>query len=367
MSWPQQVPESDAEVLRRVSDLVQDRLPAGWSLRVQPEPRLVGPRRPDALVQLRAPTGEAITFLVEVKRVVPPRELPHLLQQLRAQAQASGERDAVPMVVARYLPSSTRDWLVQENVAYADATGNIRILAGRPALFLRDSGAESDPWRGPGRPRGSLLGEPPARVVRALADFNPPLSVPRLVALSGASTGATYRVVQYLEEEALIRRTPRGPIEEVRWRELLERWARDYGFRKSNRVSSYLQPRGIPALIDGLAQIKDVRYAVTGSLAAQNWAPYAPASAAMIYAEDPHLLATRLRLRDVGAEGVGANVMIAMAAYDVVFDRTERRHSLTVVGPSQAVVDLMTGPGRNPAEAEALLDWMEAHVRQWRR
>lgn len=34
---------------------------------------------------------------------------------------------------------------------------------------------------------------------------------------------------------------------------------------------------------------------------------------------------------------------------------------------SQVAVDLLTGPGRNPGEGVALLDWMEAHESQWRR
>lgn len=34
---------------------------------------------------------------------------------------------------------------------------------------------------------------------------------------------------------------------------------------------------------------------------------------------------------------------------------------------SQFAVDLLTGPGRNPSEATALLDWMADHQAQWRR
>lgn len=34
---------------------------------------------------------------------------------------------------------------------------------------------------------------------------------------------------------------------------------------------------------------------------------------------------------------------------------------------SQVAVDLLTGPGRNPAEGQALLDWMEINERAWRK
>jgi hypothetical protein len=42
----------------------------------------------------------------------------------------------------------------------------------------------------------------------------------------------------------------------------------------------------------------------------------------------------------------------------VVFDRTWKDDSTTSVAPSQAAVDLLTAPGRSPAEGEAILEWM---------
>lgn len=109
------------------------------------------------------------------------------------------------------------------------------------------------------------------------------LTVPELVRRSGASTGATYRVVEFLEREGLIERVPRAPIIGVEWRRLVERWSEDYSFQRSNVVSTYLQPRGIPALLDSLRAADGLRYALTGSLAAQQLAPYAPPRLAMLY------------------------------------------------------------------------------------
>jgi len=268
------------------------------------------------------------------------------------------------LVVARYLPLSAQKWLEDRDVAYADATGNIRISLNRPGLFLRNVGATKDPWRGPGRPRGNLKGPPAARVVRALVDFNPPVTVPELVGRAGASTGATYRVVEFLQQEALIERTPRGPIVNVQWRQLLERWAQDYGLQESNITRNYLQPRGLATLLTDLAGAADLRYAVTGSVAAQNWAPYAPARSAMIYVDDSDKFADRLGLREVQ---VGANVLLATGTYDVVYDRSQNVDGVSFAAPSQTVVDLLTGPGRNPAEAQALLEWMERNPDVWRR
>jgi hypothetical protein len=352
--------EREADVLRKVIEMVEERLPRDWLM----EPNRGSARGADALIKVVSPQGDDVILVVEVKRSVAPRDLWNVVEQLRSYASVAGEAPLIPLLIARYLPPSSQALLTDQDVSYADATGNIRIALDRPALFLRDVGATKDPWRGPGRPRGTLIGEPPARVVRALVDFEPPYSVPQLVALSGASTGATYRVVEFLEDQALIERAPRGPIEIVRWQKILERWAKDYGFLRSNTVRKYLQPRGIPALMGGLAAIGDVRYAVTGSVAAQKWAPYAPPRSAMIYTDDPDRLAAELDLREIDT---GANVLIATTTFDVVLERTGSYEDVTIVAPSQAVVDLMTGPGRNPAEAKALIEWMESNVKQWRR
>jgi len=349
---------------------IRRRLPEGWRLDLSEVP--VDRRRPDAVLSLVPPTGSAVTFIVEVKRSMVRRDLPAVLEQLEGQIAAispahRGAAGPLPFVVSRYLAEPLREWLAERGVAYADATGNLRLALNRPALFLRDVGATKDPWRGPGRPKGNLTGEPVARVVRALVDFAPPYSVPRLVDLAGASTGPTYRVVDFLNEQSLLTRPERGAIEQVRWRELLQRWSQDYGFLRTNAVTGWLAPRGLPTVTKALTDLSAAqpsRYAVTGSLAAQTWAPYAPARAAMIYSDDPPWLADRLDLRPVDS---GANVLLAAPAYDVVYDRASAPNGVQVVAPSQAAVDLMTGPGRNPAEGEALLDWMEANIDAWRR
>ncbi|GAB3961622.1 hypothetical protein GCM10029978_014320 [Actinoallomurus acanthiterrae] len=324
---------------------------------------MIADRRIDAFVELTGPDQTRAVLVVEAKRSVVTRDLSGVLEQVQSHIHHYAGA-AAPLLAARYLPPSARAWLEERGVSYVDATGNLRVVLERPALFLRDVGADRDPWRGPGRPRGTLQGPPAARVVRALVDFAPPISVPELARRSGASTGATYRVVEFLEREALIERTPRGPISAARWRGLIERWSEDYGFQRSNTVSAYLQPRGLSAVLDSLTASQELRYVISGSLAAYTYAPYAPPRLAMIYVDDPDRVAERLGLRSVDS---GANTLLATGDYGVVFDRPVETGGLRFVAPSQAAVDLLTGPGRSPAEAHALLDWMEKHESDWRR
>jgi hypothetical protein len=364
--------EREDDILKEALNQVRTRLPEGWELEQQAQTPLFGP---DAIVSLRPPHGKDVFLIIEVKRTIVTRDLMAIVEQLHAYASSDsyaeqgtrGSGRPIPMVVARYVSLPLQHWMTDHDVPYADATGNIRIALERPALFLRDVGATKDPWRGPGRPKGNLTGEPPARVIRALVDFRPPYSVPAVIARAGTSNGATYRVIDFLEDQLLVQREPRGLIENVQWRGLLDRWAKDYGFTRTNSVGTYLAPRGVDDLMGRLANLSaedNIRHAVTGSLAAQKWAPYASARNAMIYTTDPAALADRLGIREVDS---GANVLLAKSAYDVVFDRTEDFEGVTIVAPSQAAVDLMTGPGRNPAEAEALLAWMEKNEHRWRR
>jgi len=318
----------------------------------------------DAALRLRSPDGQQVVVLVEAKRLISTREVAVVLDVLSRSLSDWREEDVVPLIAARYLAPGTRARIAELGGAYADATGNLLVRSDRPALFLRDQGADRDPWRGPGRPRGTLQGPPAARVVRALIDFAPPYSVPELAKRAGASTGATYRVIEFLEEEELLERRRYGPIAGVQWPALLRRWSEDYGFARSNRVATFLEPRGLPALLGRLADASDLEYVVTGSLAAERAVAYAPARLAALYVRDIERSAERLGLRAVES---GGNVALATGEYEVVFDRTNEVGGVHFAALSQVAVDLLSGPGRNPSEAEALLEWMEADERRWRR
>lgn len=364
---PRQKPGSEKDILVESLGRFLRLLPTSWRQEVQFEVRL-GNTRADALVTLAAPEGAEATLLVEAKTNLGARDVARVLNQISTAA-AALPGPAQPFVCARYLSPPVREDLENLGVSYADATGNVWVRLDRPALFIRDVGAQRDPWRGPGRPRGSLRGETAARLVRALVDFSPPYSLPVLAERSGASVAATYRMIDFLEGEGLVERETRGsdrkgPIAVVAWRRLLERWGED-ALAKSPPFRRFLAPRGLDALRAGLAQLPpSAEYVVTGSLAAGYFAPYAPSMLAMLYARDPVSLAAGLGLREVDQ---GANVWIGVPLTEAVWDRGRLIDGVRIAAPSQIVVDLMNSPGRGPAEAQALLDWMESDERTWRR
>lgn len=90
---------------------------------------------------------------------------------------------------------------------------------------------------------------------------------------------------------------------------------------------------------------------------------YASRRLATIYVGDAEVAASTLRLRRADS---GANVLLLQPFNDIVFARSTDHAGVTYAAPSQVAADLLTGPGRGPAEGEELLRWMEHHEHDWR-
>lgn len=355
-------PKTLGEVVRRCVGLVSVNLPDEWRAEASSEGQTGAGAAADAIVRITSPDGVQATLVLEAKRIIERRDVSVVVSQLRALTDSFP--NATGVVAARYLTPSVREMLTERGVSYVDATGNEFLNVSRPGIFVMQSGADNDPWRRPGRPRGTLKGAPAAKVVRALVDISGPWRIRELIETSGASTGATYRVVEFLEREGLLFRDEAGSLNLGSWRQLVQEWGKDYGFVRSNNITSYIEPRGLPALLQKVAATQDLKYAVTGSLAASEWAAYAPARAAQIYVADAAEAAKRWGLRPAET---GSNVLLAEPESGVVFDRAlTNSDGIVVVAPAQAAVDLLTGPGRNPSEAEELMDWMERNEPSWR-
>jgi hypothetical protein len=354
-------PLSETEVVRRAADLLVDRLPKDWSMQPTP-PGALPDGRVDGLYTLTAPDGRSVTLVVEARRVVEGRDVSGVVEQLATYTRQVSNGHG--LLAARYLSPQVRARLIESGLSFVDATGNVRLEVTSPGLFIADRGADGDPWRGPGRPRGTLEGTPAARIVRAIADLSDDWTIRELVRVAQVSTGTGYRVVDFLEREGLAERSGEGRIVVPHWDKVLRRWSEDYGFVRNSRVTRWIAPRGLEGLLARAASTDASAYVVTGTIAAAEWAPYAPARSAMIYTPDAPAVAAEWGLRPTEA---GANVMLAEPDSDVPFIRTRTNTAgVQLAAPSQVVVDLMTGPGRSPQEAEELLEWMVMNEPSWR-
>jgi hypothetical protein len=348
------MPSSDNELVRLAAEEIGRRLPLGWRVEgseIQPRNSAV-----DVRASIVAPDGQRAVVLIEAKRSLDPRGASELARRLGVELP-----DEVVIVVSPYLAASVRDRLKASGLGYVDLTGNARLTLSSPGLHLETTGADSDP-NPSRRPTRSLRGPKAGRVIRALCDSQAPGGVRDLAAKTGLDPGYVSRILALLDREDLVDRGPRGRILKVEWERLLRRWAQDVPFESRGQASSYLEPRGLPALLGRLPPSR-LRYVITGSLAASRLAPIAPPRLATLYVESLDRAAEEWSLRSAEA---GGNVVLVLPTDDWVFAGAGEVEAIKYAAPSQVAADLLTSPGRGPAEAEELFRWMTANEEKWR-
>lgn len=333
---------SDNSIIASACRVLQERLPPGWVIE-----RVTGPAQ---VQRLRITSQEGRS-----------RELP-VTAFSRLDPRTAGQipKDRPLLVAAPYLSRGAREAIEDQEASYVDQTGNVRLVLAEPGLFITTSGAASNPW--PEERRFTLRGNKAGRVVCALARTRPPIGVRELAAAADTDPGYVSRLLGMLDREAIVNRTARGGVEQVQWRKLLQRWADEAPLESRTAASTWLAARGLPSLWASLRGA-DFPYLVTGSAAAASIAPVAPTRLASVYVEDPDGVAKALGLRRADA---GANVVLLQPEDGTLFERADTRDGLRTASLPQVVADLLSGPGRSPAEAEALMDWMAEHEEVWR-
>lgn len=345
-------------LLDRAVETVASRLPRGWRLSLRKPAggrKLVG----DARLTLRAPDGRSAELIAEARQGLSPRQAAEAAALLASAGRQGGADGTI--LISDYLSELSRIRLRAAGVNYLDLTGNAWIVIDRPALLIETQGADRNP--APDR-RGSrtLKGGKAARIVRALCDVRPPTGVRELARLSATNAGYVSRVLTLLSSEDLVQREASGRVVQADWLNLIRRWSRDYSLVRTNRAVAYLAPRGIETLSERLLEYEGT-YALTGTLAVPKEASVAEGRAVMCYVDEPERAAGFLEVRPADA---GANVLLLTPFDTVVYDRARTEDGLRKVALSQCVADLLTGGGRGPAEADALLGWMARNEDAWR-
>lgn len=358
-----------ANTIIRENDLIEaaiawlrERVPTSWS--VEPSSRaelLTGPGRADAAVEIRS-SGVYATLAIEAKRSLGPREVAGLFGSVGRTLRALNPTIPI-LVVAPWLSARTRDLLAEEGINYIDLTGNARVHLENPALFIQSQGADRDPSPAP-RGKARVRGPKAARLIRTLADVRPPYGVRELADATELAPGYISRLLDSLDDDALVDRSKRGRVEKVDIAGLLRRWAETYDVFSSNDAATFLAPRGASQTLTLLAGLPEAEQtAVTGSFAAVRVAPVAAPALLAVYCDNADAIAEAL---DLILTDEGANVALLRPFDPVVWQRSEEQDGTRYVAPSQAAVDCLTGNGRMPAEGEALLDWMLANEQEWR-
>lgn len=318
-----------------------------------------------------APTGE---MLVEARTNLSPAVAARVLgPQVSLMRQLHGQ--VAVLVVAPWLSPRTREVLDERGFGYLDLAGNVSIKLSQPAIFIRTEGEQRSPVPEQ-RGRRGLSGSRAARLVRELVDFEPPRRANELAKATGISESYVSRLLDSMSDEALITRDGRM-INEIDWSALLRARAATYELLRTNHAVAVVARQGRNRLLDSLRMNKSRhRVLATGSFVTEAVAPTTVGGPLMLYVPPgPHVVdevakdLALLLVDDRQGRGSASDVMLLQPMSDGAFDRPQRARvdGVECVGLSQLVLDCLSGPGRMPAEGEAVLDWMQAHEGDWRK
>lgn len=314
-----------------------------------------------------SPGDQTGTIFVDAK----VKPTPAAFKNMRLVGAHKGMAGATTLVLAPWLSPRTREVLEQHGFDYLDLTGNVSLRLDRPTIVIRTEGARQDP--SPRRsPKRSLSGATAGRLVRELVDYEPPRKPRELAIAAGVSESYVSRLLDIMSEDALIDREGRL-ITWIDWKGLLRSRGSSNELMKTNRVVSLVARQGRGRLKDRLrVGAHHHRVLMTGSFAAAAFAPSAVGGPLMAYVSSPTMLDEITRdLSLTPADQVGdADIQLLLPIRNEgVFDRPhpDQVDGIDCVGLSQLVLDCLSGPGRMPAEGEALLEWMTGSERSWRR
>jgi hypothetical protein len=355
-------PIRENELVDAAATWLRERLPSAWSVEASNQDGVSGRRgRPDGTIVINGQSVFA-TLAVEARRSLGPRDVAGLFGSVGRTLRALSPNIPI-LVVAPWLSPRTRELLAVEGVNYLDLTGNALVRLENPALFIQSQGANRDPSPAP-RAKARVRGPKAARLIRTLVDVRPPYGVRDLADATGLAPGYMSRLLDALDDDALVERNKRGRVQSVEIAGLLRRWAENYELFGSNDAAPYLAPRGAKDALAGLPDLSaSDNTAVTGSFAAVRLSPVAAPSLLTVYCDDVDAVAKALGL--IPADQ-GANVVLLRPFDPIVWERTENENGVRYVAPSQAAVDCLTGNGRMPAEGEALVQWLLANEPAWR-
>jgi hypothetical protein len=304
--------------------------------------------------------GHQKMAFVEVRPSFKPGDLDALMGAM-ARRLRSGPMPII--VISEALSRKAREVLTTEDIGYVDLTGNVRISFDYPPVFVEFAGGRAAPAQ---QQDTSLRGAKAARLIRFLCDVKEPYGVLDIEAGARLSRGYVSRLLDRLVEEALIERAPRGPVTRVEWPALIRRRAQDVTLLRTNTTSTFIARGGLEGLLASLPQSPMASdLVVTGSFAAYRLAPVARPTLLALYSTQRQsaAIAREFGLMDAPE---GGDVVVLRPPNEIAVQPFDTVDGVRYAAPSQVAIDCLSGPGRMPAEGDALLEWMEKNVDDWR-
>ncbi|MEV0470923.1 helix-turn-helix domain-containing protein [Streptomyces prunicolor] len=365
------IPSPAAAVLDQGRAALQNLLGEEWEVTVQPEELPGGDHGWEAVLQIKSNNeGNFAQMLVDVRERITPKDVFGFLTSTALLVRRVNHYTRL-MVFSPWISPKTQEALREQGIDYLDLTGNVSLRVSRPAVVIHTRGADRAPaGHRTASTKPLLTGARAGRLIRLLADVAPPYRTTELAQHAGLSVPYVSRLLDALEDQLLVGREGKV-ITSVDWQELLRTRASHLDLMRLTNPQGMLAPNGLQAVLDrlikrdGVVAGQDVL--VTGSYAARPIAPVAVGGQLMLYVSpDPaadHAIARELGLMPVPE---GGDVLLLHAPDSSVLHRPRRYDRYRQVGPSQLVLDCLSGPGRMPAEGEKVLEFMTAEEHSWR-
>ncbi len=360
MSTPE--PSLLSQALERLGKVLGD----GWALDLLQS----GDAAFDARVLVTPPDRSfSAELLIVVKQAITPRDVTSQLGLVREILNRS-EPQPVLLLVAPWISPRTQRELRDREIGYLDLTGNVSLSVPRPAIRLFLQGNAKPPQAGLGASEGksvTLRGPRAGRLTRFLTDFAPPYRAKDIADATGVSLGWVSRLLKNLEDRLLITREGRVVVD-VDGQGLLRARSEVYDVLTDNQPAGMVAVDGIDDVIRRLAALPDVygesrKVAVTGSYAARAVAPLASGGQLMLYVDDPDSWVDELGLLPVDER---ADVLLLQPGDQIVYEGRRPIDGVPHVALTQVVLDCLSGPGRMPAEGDAVLEYLVGKG-TWRR
>ena len=324
-------------------------LPNSWEVRIRSDIRARQKDGTELVVEIQSPEESACFEVFNTASGA--ASIPNILKEA-----ASGEA-LPPIYISDYIGPKLREALQRERISYADATGWVWVNRSTPLMCLINQGASKAPKSRVQSSIARLNGPASSRLIQTLCAVEPPIGVRELADLSGVAAGTVSKILSTLAAESIVERPPRGGVQLVRRRNLVNRWVMDYSFAGTNSNTQWLlDPRGVDHAVEAITSTRKAVF--TGSVATRAYLPKAKTSVVPLrlvaaYTQTPEALAQQLGF--IEAEPFTANVVLAVPQDARVLDRLSA--DTPSIAPSPLVLaDLLTLPGRGVAEPTQLMD-----------
>jgi hypothetical protein len=335
-------------------EILSNNLPPQWSIE---EKDGFSPTQGTGELILRSPGGQTGIVRFVVRKQLNPREVVILADQEKR----SRENGTLPVAVAPYLTPSSRARLEGEGWSYIDLSGTVRLALSEPGLFINVTGATRARKKVVDRPGRSLKGSRAVRVALVLVSLSSIPGVRELAALAGVDPGYASRIFRFLSDEALVKKDGRR-LASIDWQGILRRLAVDSPIDARGQHQLFLAPRGLDHFLASLRALEK-GYALSGSLVASSVCPIAAPRLVTLYVDNLEKSPVLDGLRPAEK---GANVYLVEPTDPWIFSRTRKVDGAVHAPLPLVVMDLLSGPGRSPAEGEELIRWMAEHPEAWR-